>query len=286
MTAPLFPLLHDGGSPATERIEHGTAVTLAHDGTEQRQPTRALPRVSLSATYSAPSDTASGAVVLALMRTGGLVHVPLGCHSASINEPTRLDQGINADDPQALAGNYSGSLATSLAVPVVGAWPTGAAWVAPSADAWLQPAREIEHRGGDSRIWRAQLSFELTPDYREELPALVGPLVFPAHYGLGVKPVEVRTAQQDRLDYGRRWLLEQRYIKRSARITVALRGREAIKAFRAFLYACRGRLNAFSYRLQGDAVASTWRLGTDAVQLEYRSRVHAVVQLELVEVSE
>ncbi len=281
MTAPLFPLLHDGSAACVERIEFDTALQLAYDGTETATQIRDLPRVTISGTYK---GTASGAgpVALALIQGGGLVQLPLGCHAASVFAADALDFGINADAPLAIAGN-NGGLFASLAVPATSGFPAGAAWVAPSAEAWLANSREIDWNGA-SPSWSAQLSFELTSGYREAVPALTGALTFPVAVLSDLKVSETRTAQQDKLDYNRVWLLSQRYIKRSVKLSIGIVGRTNIAAFRQFIYACAGTLNRFTWQAPADSAPGTWRLGADATELQYVTRGYVKVALELVQI--
>ena len=99
-------------------------------------------------------------------------------------------------------------------------------------------------------------------------------------------PTESLAAAQDGFDNGHMRLLRQRYIKRSVKVSLLLRGRAEIAAFRRFAFQCQGRANSFLWTAPMDAAEGRWRLASDAVEIEYVTRVVARVNLELAETSQ
>lgn len=286
MPTQLFPFQPDGSAPVVERFEFATDLIVSHDGTESRAPVRALPRITVSGKYRFPTTTPEGFTARELLAAGGMAHIALPQHIASVNSVDSLATGLNANTGQFVSGFEN--IAAQLQTAPEPAAP-GSTWLAPSCAAWLPNAYSLQYLGSARKLFDAQLSFTLV-GYREDItPAAPGPegvLEFPTHYGIGVQPSEQMTAAQDRADNGRAWLLQQRYIKRAIRLQIALSGRAQIQAFRRFLYAARGRLNPFVYQPAQDEFASLWRLGTDAVEIEYRTTHHARCSIELAYVGE
>lgn len=181
------------------------------------------------------------------------------------------DAGVSPLQRSCLALDHFG-LALEVASPF--AWPAGTDVAAPAAVARLvADQRVIRHLTG--RVASAPVAFQLE-QFDEEVPAYDGP----TSGGLPLLDVFTETAQgiaeQVDVDVNKAdtglidGLYEARYFKRSFTLTVTLRDRPEVLAFRRLLFALKGRLNPLRWTPPYDGEAEgTWRLATDGVELSY-----------------
>lgn len=284
MSAPIFPILPDGGSTTTESMEWLSTLQTAYNGTETASAGRDFPLLTISASYKGVY-TGDSATALALLLAGDRARVPLPMHAASILAADALDYGYAAGGSAEALAAMSGGAGTLVLTQTAGVWPAlpaGYAWVAPLAPAVLAATRQAVWE--TSNFWTADATFRLENFQQLAPPAFVGPLSLVQRHNWTVTVQEDRDAMQDLVDFGRRFEMGQRYVKRKLTLSLALRGRDGIQAYRSFLWAAKGRANHFSYHFPGDAMPSTWRLADDTVAIEYSSRIYATSQISIVEI--
>lgn len=287
----LLPVLPDGASPTVERLEWLTDVATALDGTEARKALRAVPRATYSGSYVLSPAMAGGryagnadvAGVLAALRTAETVEMPLACHASFAGD-------------EALAG-FTGATQRFLrfrqgqvgATVETGATARGTAFLAefPLVSGWLTAAREVEH--ATTALAKFQLQLQVQDGRAEAFSPALDPQpttgsadALLRHNWVSALNETLEPAQ-DTSDNGHLRVLHQRFVRRTLKLQLLLRGRSEIVAFRRFAHMCQGRYRAFPWQAPIDPTPGTWRLGADAVEIEYVTRTVARVQLPLTE---
>lgn len=264
----VFSAPRDARSPVVERLEWATDVQSSRDGTEQRAQLRPMPRHTVS--FDALLHTDAARACMAALRQETRFLVPQWQHVFEQPNATP-DAGLSAMQNTCLALDHFG---LALEVPTPFSWPSGTDVAAPAAVARLAAdQRSIRHLTG--RVASAPVAFQLER-FDEEVPAYEGTL----SAGLPLLDVFTETAQgiteQVDVDANKSdtglidGLYEARFIKRTVSLTVTLRDRAEVLAFRRLLFALKGRLNPLRWTCPFDQEAeATWRLATDAVELSY-----------------
>ncbi len=265
----VFSAPRDARSPVVERLEWATDVQSSRDGTEQRAQLRPMPRHTVS--FDVLLHTEAARACMAALRQETRFLVPQWQHV--FEQPTAApDAGVSVLQGSCLALDHFG-YAVEVAPPF--AWPAGTDVAAPAAVARLAAdQRSIRHITG--RVASAPASFQLE-QFDEDVPAYDGP-VSPS--GIPLLDVFTETAQgiteQVDVDANKSdtglidGLYEARFFKRTFTLTVTLRNRAEVLAFRRLLFALKGRLNPLRWTPPYDCEAEgTWRLAADAVELSY-----------------
>lgn len=263
----VFSAPRDARSPVVERLEWATDVQASRDGSEQRAQLRPMPRHTVS--FDVLLHTQAARACMAALRQETRFLVPQWQHV--FEQPNVApDAGVTAIG-SCLALDHFG-LAVEVAAPF--AWPAGTDVAAPAAVARLAAdQRSIRHLTGN--VASAPVAFQLER-FDEEVPAYEGP----TSGGLPLLDVFTETAQgiteqvdvdANKADTGLiDGLYEARFIKRTVSLTVTLRDRAEVLAFRRLLFALKGRLNPLRWTCPYDQEApANWRLATDAVELSY-----------------
>lgn len=264
MTALVFDFAPAGDAPRIERLEYRTALSISRNGTEQRIPTRELPRFSLSATYLL--DSLSPAA-LANLRSGGTVLLPLH-HARLGTSPAPLVE-------VQLLGDYPASSRTHHVHTITLQFE--ATQPLPSALASLGPT-PLVHTPSPAGAGSPPSS----------APASSSPFVAPSflvhNYSVALKEL----LATDRAGFDEGFVREQavRYLKRGRQLEVALKSRAGIDEFRAFFCALKGAAGEFAWVAPGDDRARRWRLAGDAVSINHITAEYATVSIAAVYLGE
>lgn len=250
MAALVFDFAPAGDAPRIERLEYRTSLSISRNGTEQRIPTRELPRFSLSATYIL--DSLSPAA-LAHLRSGGTALLPL--HHARIgSNPAPLIE-------VQLLGDYPASSRTHKLHTITLQFE--ATQPLPPALASLGPTPSPAGAGS---------------------PLFVAPSFLVHNYSVALKEL----LATDRSGFDEGFVREQavRYLKRGHQLEVALKSRAEIDEFRAFFCALKGAAGEFAWTAPGDDRARRWRLAGDAVSINHITAEYATVSIAAVYLGE
>lgn len=261
MAALIFDFAPAGDAPRIERLEYRTALSISRNGTEQRIPTRELPRFSLSATYIL--DSLSPAA-LSRLRSGGTALLPLH-HARLGTSPAPLVE-------VQLLGDYPASSRTHKLHTITLQFE--ATQPLPSALASLGPTPSPSPAGAGSPPSSAPASSSL----------VVAPSFLVHNYSVALKEL----LATDRSGFDEGFVREQsvRYLKRGHQLEVALKSRAEIDEFRAFFCALKGAAGEFAWTAPGDDRARRWRLAGDAVSINHITAEYATVSIAAVYLGE
>lgn len=295
MSTQPFTLLPDGAEPITERLEWLTAVETARNGTERRAPLRARPRYGLAASFVMPTRADPSA--LSPLSAGDEMFLPAWTHPL-----TRDAFGLFYADAIAPHGDarpfvfrLKNSQALALVIANVGVDGRvfadnadqlyGAGW--PAVPARLTDD-SFEVQCVTPTVRTFSLSFQST-DVIDAPPAWSGSTdaglpLYPERHDWTNTIRDTLAFSANSFDAGHLTTWEKRYSTRTVSVLTTLTTREAVLAFRRFVYGLQGRNGAFRWRAPQDDQVRTWRLTSDQVELRYYRPGLARVELYFTEI--
>jgi len=264
-----FSAPRDARTPVVERLEWATDVQPSRNGSEARSQLRPFPRhtVSFDVLLHTPLARAS----MAALRTETRFLVPQWQHVFE-RPAVAPDAGLCALQPAIWALDHSGQAVESATAPID--WPAWADVAAPVGLARLaSDQRTVRHV--TAQVGTTSVSFQFE-HFDEDVTTYAGP----TSAGLPLLNVFTETAQSftEQIDVDANksdtglidGLYESRYIKRAFTMTLTLRDRAEVLAFRRLLFVLKGRLNPLRWTPPFDGEPEgTWRMSADAVELSY-----------------